>query len=274
VGGSEQSNTGRRRSGLDPVRCCAGTEAEAHAVHETRNFLLVIVLLASVLWAVLAWFVFGQDTALLWPQRIVSIILIPPFAAWLLYALKFEDKLPNRLKQLSGVYYEADGLSFMPMIRTTGEQAELSVYYQNRFENPVQAIVHLRPPEDSFVIRPGVRDVHIAFKAGGGDFGVIHQPIAVPEHLQGEVIDVQLAAGSYYPRSQGARWRKEIGMPCGSLLVDWAGAAFKTGVHEVSGEVELNGPVTLHLSMPAAVRAEPTGRESWKQEQIAAGTPG
>jgi hypothetical protein len=241
-------------------------------VHETRNFLLVIALLASVVWAVVAWFVLGPHATWLWPQRIISLLLIPAFTLWLVYALKFEDKLPNNLKELSGVYYEVDGLCFMPMIRTTGEQAELSVYYQNRFENPVQAIVHLRPPEDSFVIRPGVSDVHIAFKAGGGDFGVIHQPIAVPEHLQGEVIDVQLAAGSYYPRSHGARGRKEAGMQCGTLLVDWTGAAFKTGVHEVSGEIQLNGPVTVHLSMPAAVRAEPTGRETWKQEQLVPGT--
>jgi hypothetical protein len=260
-------------SGRDPVRRCAGKEAEAHAVHETRNFLLVIALLASVLWAVLAWFVLGLDAAWLWPQRIISVILILPFGAWLLYALKFEDKLPNNLKDVSGVYYEADGLSFMPTVRTRGEQAELSVYYQNRYENPVQAIIHLRPPDDSFVIKPDVRDVHIAFKCGGGDFGVIHQPIAVPEHLQGEVIDVQLAAGSYYPRSQGARWRKEAGVPCGSLLVDWAGAAFKVGVHEVSGEVDLYRPVTVHLSMPIDVRSEATGRETWKQEQLAAGAP-
>jgi hypothetical protein len=233
-------------------------------VHETRNFLLVIVLLAAVLWAALAWFVLPLDAALRWPQRILSVILILPFGAWLLYALKFEDKLPNKLKEVSGVYYEVDGLSFMPTVRARGQQAELSVYYQNRFENPVQAIIHLRPPEDSFVIRPEMRDVHIAFQCGGGDFGVIHQPIAVPE---------QLAAGSYYPRSHGARWRKEDGVPCGSLFVDWAGSAFKTGVHEVSGEVELAGPVTLHLSMPIDVRAEPTGRETWKQEQLAAGTP-
>ena len=174
---------------------------------------------------------------------------------------------------LGAFYYEADGLSFMPIIRSSGQQAELSIYYQNRFENPVQAIVHLRPPEDCFVIRPGMRDVHIAFGAGGGDFGVIHQPIAVPQHLQGEVIDVQLAAASYYPRSHGARLRRGAGMGCGNLLVDWGGAAFKVGVHEVSGEIDLINPVTLHLSMPVGVAAEASGREVWKQEQIAAGVP-
>ena len=83
--------------------------------------------------------------------------------------------------------------------------------------------MHLRPPEDCFVIHPGMRDVHFAFKAGGGDFGVLHQPISVPRHLQGEVIEVQLAAASYYPRSHGARWRRGGGMPCGTLSVDWGG---------------------------------------------------
>ena len=244
-------------------------------MHETRNFLLVIALLASVLWAVVAWFVLGPDAIWRLPQRIISILLIIPFGAWLLYALKFEDKLPNNLREVLGdVYYEADGLSFMAIVRTVGKHAELSLYYQNRYENPVQAIVHLRPPADCFVIREGLRDVHIAFKAGGGDFGVIHQPIAVPEHLQGEVIGVQLAAASFYPRSQGARLRKEAGLPCGTLLVDWAGAAFKTGVHEVSGEVGLHGPMTLHLSMPIDVRAEVTGREVWKQEQLVPGKTG
>ena len=156
-------------------------------------------------------------------------------------------------------------------IRPNGNQAELSLYYQNRFENPVEAIVHLRPPQDSFLIRPGMRDVHFAFKAGGGDFGVIHQPIAVPKHLQGEVIEVKLGAASYYPRSHGARLRKRPGMPCGTMLVDWSGSAFKSGVHEVSGEIDLHGAVTLHLSMPTDVTAFLTGSESWRQEILAPG---
>ena len=160
----------------------------------------------------------------------------------------------------------------MPIVRVKGNHAELSVYYQNRYENPAEGIVHLRPPQDSFVIREGMRDVHIAFKTDGGDFGVIHQPIAVPRHLQGEVLNVKMAAASYYPRSHGARLRRGAGMQCGSLLVDWGGAAFKTGVHEVSGEVELIDPVTLHLSMPAGVETDAAAAPVWKQEQIASGS--
>ena len=242
-------------------------------MHETRNFSLVIVLIGSVLWAIVAWFVLGSQAAGLWPQRAISVALILVTTAWLIYALVYEDKLPDHLKQALGeeYYYEADGLSFMPIVRSTGERAELSLYYQNRFENPVQAVVHLRPPEQGFIIRPGWRDVHIAFKADGGDFGVIHQPITVPRDLQGEVIDVELAAASYYPRSHGSRLRRQAGMPCGTLTVDWSGAAFKTGVHQVSGEIELIQPTRLHLSMPTGVSEQPTGSDMWKQERLAAG---
>ena len=241
-------------------------------MHETRNFVLVIALIAGVVWGVVAWFVLGQDTLLRDPQRIASVAIVVGCAAWLVYALKIADTLPDQLKEvLGGIYYETAGVCFMPIVRANGDQAELSLYYQNRFENLAQVIVHFRPPEDSFVVRPGLRDIHIAFRADGGDFGVIHQPIAVPEHLQGQVIDVQLAAASYYPRSHGARWRRASGMACGTLLVDWRGAALKTGVHEVSGELELVDPVTLHLSMPPGVRSETNERNTWKQEQLVAG---
>ncbi len=241
-------------------------------MHEKRNFVLVIALIVSLVWAVIASFLLSPDAILRLPQRIASIAAVVGCAAWLVYALKVEDKLPNHLKEaIGGMYYEADGICFMPIVRANGDQAELSLYYQNRFENLVEVIVHFRPPEDSFVIRPGLRDIHIAFRADGGDFGVIHQPIAVPQHLQGQVIDVQLAAASYYPRSHGARWRRVAGMPCGSLLVDWGGAAFKTGVHEGSGELELISPVTLHLSMPAGVRTEADEHDMWTQQQLVAG---
>lgn len=242
-------------------------------MHETRNFVLVLALIVSAIWAVIAWLLLGADTPLRLPQQIASTAAVLVFGLWLLYALKVEDKLPNHLKDtVSSFYYETDGMCFMPIVRANGEQAQLSLYYQNRFENPAETIVHLRPPEDSFVIRPGMRDIHIAFRADGGDFGVIHQPISVPSHLQGEVVDVQLAAASYYPRSHGARWRREVGMTCGSLHVDWGGAAFKTGIHEVSGELELINPVTLHLSMPVGVRTEAEEQELWKQVQLVAGT--
>ena len=246
-------------------------------MHEKRNFVMVLLLIGSIGWAVFAW-VFLQSDENHWTlsQRICSLLLLASLGVWLFYAMKIEDKLPDHLAQVVGpFYYEADGLSFMPIVRVNpkGNQAELCVYYQNRFENPVEAIVHLRPPltEESFVIKPGMRDVHFAFKANGGDFGVIHQPIAVPRRVQGDVIHVKMAAASWYPRSHGARLRRRVGMSCGSLMVDWGGNALKIGVHEVSGEIPLTNPVTLHLAMPDHVNNEPIRTEVWRQEPLARG---
>jgi hypothetical protein len=247
---------------------------EDRTMHETRNFILVLLVLGSLVWAFFALFVLDPNAVpFILAQRIASILIFVCTGLWLIYALKFEDKIPNHMREHVGeIYYGADGLIFMPALRNTSGQAELCVYYQNRYENPVQAIVHLKPPEDSFIVRPGVRDVHFAFKSGGGDFGVIRQPVAVPEHLQGEVIEIELAAASFYPRGRGSRLLKQIGLPCGSLQVDWGGSAFKSGVHEVSGEVELEHPIRLHLAMPTGVNAFATGDESWRQECIVAGT--
>ena len=244
-------------------------------MHEKRNFFMVILLLGSIIWATWAWLFINVDelhTGTI-VHRSMSLLMIVSLGTWLFYTLRFEDKLPDHMKNVVGpVYYEADGLCVLPMIRVHDKHAELCIYYQNRFENAAECIVHLRPPaQNSFIIKPGVRDVHFAFKCDGGDFGVIRQPIAVPRNVQGEVLDVQMAASSWYPRSHGDRWRSNAGMPCGTLPVDWAGNPLKIGVHEVSSDIPLTNPVHLHLAMPTGISADIPRASAWRQEQIAAG---
>jgi hypothetical protein len=246
-------------------------------MHETRNLIVVLILAAAVIWACVVWFVAAPAFApnlstAMWAQRIASVALIAILGAFAWYAFTIEDKMPDRLAPVVGpMYYDVDGLSFMPTIRVNaGGQAELCVYYQNRFENYAMAVVHLRPPENAFVVRPGVRDLHFTFKADGGDFGVLHQPIGVPRKLRGEVIDVEMAAVARYPRSHGDRLIKHEGMACGSFPVDW-GQAFKVGVHEVSGEIELSSPVTVHLSLPDSAHEAIKGPGVWKQEVLSPG---
>lgn len=241
-------------------------------MHESRNFVLVLLLVASVIWSIVAWVLLSDAAPLIWMQRIAAPAAALAIGGMLTYALLYEDKLPDHLAQIVGeFYYEADGLSFMPVIRVNDGQADLCVYYQNRYECPVEAIVHLRPPVDSFIVREGMRDIHFAFRCNGGDFGVIHQPIAVPRHLQGEAVTLQLAAASYYPRSHGACWRRKPGLPCGTMQVDWSGSALKSGVHEGSNEMALVRPAQLHLSMPLGVREAFETPAAWKQQQLVRG---
>lgn len=242
-------------------------------MHEIRNFTLLIALIAACVWAFVVWFILNPETAtLLGAQRAITTVLVIGLGAWLFYGMVIEDKLPNHLKQAVGpIYYESDGLSFLPTVRMNGDRAELSIYYQNRYENVVEAIVHLRCPEESFLVREDTRDICFAFRAGGGDFGVIHQPIAVPRHVQGDVVSVQLAANTYYPRSHGTCWRRTPGIDCGTLPADWSGSAFKTGVLEGSREMVLTNPVELHLAMPMGVKEDLPETKPWTQERIVAG---
>jgi hypothetical protein len=226
-----------------------------------------------IIWGLVAWLLLAETAPLLLFQRAASVMLVVAAGGWLIFGMVFEDKLPDYLDTTVGhLYYDVDGLSFMPMVRVERGHAELCIYYQNRYENPVAAVIHLRPAGESFIIHDGWTDVHFAFRAGGGDFGVIHQPIHVPEHLRGEVISAHMAAASHYPRSHGARVRKDAGMPCGDLLVDWAGSAFKSGVHEVSGQIDLIKPVTIHLPMPSMEVTAEDFAETWRQEMIHAGS--
>ena len=221
----------------------------------------------GVVWSGWSWFYSGAEGFSL--MKLVSPLFTLGIGGWLAYALTLEDSLPDQLGELIGSqYFEADGICLFPVIRSSDVGPELSIYYQNRFENPASVVVHLRPTAESFVVIQGAVDVHIAFMVGGGDVGIIHQPITVPKNIQGEIVEVQMVAESHYPRSHGACWRRHEGRDCGSMNVDWAGNAMRVGAREVDGTIELKQPVTLHLSMPKSCSDNPEHDRSWRQELL------
>ncbi|MCK4874198.1 MAG: hypothetical protein KAS72_15860 [Phycisphaerales bacterium] len=231
-----------------------------------------MILMASLIWAFLVWLTQGQlhdaGSQSVETQRWVSLAIAGLSAVSLLYFMLVVPKAPDELKTVTGGrYFEADGVCFMPLVRLNRGRAEISLYYQNHHENPCEVIIHLRPPSDTIAMREGARDIHFAFLARGSAFGVIHQPIGVRRKIQGQVINVQLAAATRYTRGIGARVRRAKGMPCGTLNVDW-GAAMRTLDHEISGEVEMLHATTLHLAMPSGVEEEAPGAALWTKEQI------
>jgi hypothetical protein len=236
-------------------------------MHEKRNFILFILFVAGFFWSGWSWiFADMNGTGLM---RAISTSFAVLIGAWLGHALFIEDKLPDVLEEIVGShYFDADGVCVLPVIRSNEYGPELSIYYQNRFENPASVIVHLQPTGESFVVVPGATDVHIAFIVGGGDVGVIHQPITVPRKLQGDIVELKMVAVSYYSRSHGSKLRSNEGHPCGSMFIDWAGNAMRVGPRQVDGSVELKQPVTLHLAMPKGCPENQNADRTWRQELI------
>ncbi len=238
-------------------------------MREKRNALLVVFMLLMFCWAFWAWLMKSPETSsAVWLYRIVSTALLAISGGYFFWSMKFEDRLPDHLAEhTGGVYYEQAGLCFMPVMRKEADRAYLCIYYQNRFDSPVEAIVHLRPPENSIQHRPDAKDIHFAFICAGGGVGLIQQPVAVHPRLQGQIVDVKMAAAVNYRHNRGQQLRSTRGLSCGTFDVDW-GINFRTGMHELSGEIELFDPVTLHIPIPRDVSNRIRANDQWKQENI------
>lgn len=132
------------------------------------------------------------------------------------------------------------------------QHAELSLYYQNRYEGECEVVIHIRPPKGAFFSHKGARDVHFAFRCQPGAFGVIHQPVAVAHDAQGQPVQVEIAAMVRWVRHRGDQLVSKRGLPVGTFQVDWA-SAYRQGKHELSGEIELKAPARMTLMLPDCV---------------------
>lgn len=270
-------------------------------MHERRNAILTVVFAFALLWGVFAWVCVAAFPSLehLPPStethRYASLAAILMLAACLAYVYLLEDKMPDRLSQIgSGKFYEQDGVCFMPVFRVshaksagtgmsgrsglgsssglgggsrTGggshaeQHAELSLYYQNRFEGECEVVIHIRPPKGAFFSHKGARDVHFAFRCQPGAFGVIHQPVAVAHDAQGQPVQVEIAAMVRWVRHRGDQLVSKRGLPVGTFQVDWA-AAYRQGRHELSGEIELKAPARMTMMLPDCVSEKVERSES------------
>ena len=58
-------------------------------MHETRNFIMVLLAIGSFIWGLFAWFVLDPEGAnVIWFQRVTSLLLLVSMAVWLVYAFQ------------------------------------------------------------------------------------------------------------------------------------------------------------------------------------------
>ncbi len=129
-------------------------------MHERRDMFVITAFCVALAWAFFAWLIAPDYFKNLYPtvqvhQTLSAGIALVLLAA-LVYYLKIQDRLPDKLSPLTaGHYLEQDGLCFMPLVRVREDGhghlvAEISLYYQNRFGNDCEAVIHLRPMQQAF----------------------------------------------------------------------------------------------------------------------------
>ncbi len=231
-------------------------------MHERRNMMVTIFFTAAVLWGLFAFLVVPDHFPGVWPSelfhKLASVGVALVLGSILFYAYQIEDRLDDQLGVITmGRYYERDGLCFMPLTRVRqlddGRQlAEISLYYQNRFDGTCEVVIHLRPPAGTLYSHRGSQDLHFAFQCRPGGYGVVHQPVAIMHEHQGEQIEIEMAAAIRWPRGRGDQVRSHQGLPCGTFEVDWA-LAYRQSHHELSGDIELKEPARVHMTLPTNV---------------------
>lgn len=230
-------------------------------MHEGRNTAATLLLVTVILWAFFVWLAApALEIEIPVPllQRIASLLSLAALGGYVFYAVSTSDQLDDPLaRATAGHYFERDGLCFMPLTRVVqtpeGPQAEVSLYYQSRYNGICEAVIHIRPPEDAFRSHDGARALHFAFRCDPGAFGVIHQPIGITPARQGTTIEAKMAAAVRWPRGHGDQLRSREGATCGRIAVDWS-RIYEQAPSEVESEVELKKPVLVHLALPENVR--------------------
>jgi len=232
--------------------------------HQKTFWAALLVLVSG--WGVFAWLVAPDYVPSLRPSVAAhqwsSLGVAGLAGVGAIYCLKIRDRLPDELARTAGgMCFEQDGLCFCPVVRVRERRAglphaEICLYYQSRYSGPCEAVVHLRPKvAGAFYSHRGARDLHFAFRCGPGGFGVVHQPVAVPEAHQGKSVEVLLAAAVRWPKTHRAKLRSRCGQPVGWFAVDWQ-LAYRQSEHELGGELELHDPASVTLRMPDGVVAD------------------
>ncbi len=231
-------------------------------MHERRNLVVTLLLIASSAWGFYVWLVAPAIPSPIPPpgalfHRVVTAGVVFVLAGMLFYAYRIEEKLPDELgARTMGRMFERDGLCFMPMVRVAeaegGTRAEISLLFQSRYAGECEAVIHLRPEAGTMQSHAGGRDLHFAFRASEGAYGVVHQPVAVSPEAQGRAVRVEVAAAVRWIRARGEQLRSRRGMACGTFNVDWE-LAYRQSRHELGGEIELNDPASITLAMPERV---------------------
>ena len=135
--------------------------------------------------------------------------------AWFL-ARPRRDEPPDVLAELTGTYYERDGLCFAPKLVVASNLCWFTVYCQNCYSEPIVATVSFVPMEGmSTAGAHDVPPVTVHVDVEGGDVCAVHVPYPIAKAWQGKVMVYDVGAKTTYPQGRGRVVRSGKGTAVG-----------------------------------------------------------
>ncbi len=252
----------------------------------TRRKLLGISIVTGALAFVLVWIPFNDD----WFVVLKASLFAAAFASavvWIFSNSTSPYRAPDILSEKlgGGTRFDANGLTIAPNFSIDEGLCWIDVFYQNRYTSPCRAYVFIVPMEG--VSRNNqqpheVPPVTAEIECGGGEVGVISQPLPVAPKWQGKIMIFDVYAVASFSDSQREEIRRQDGFEIGGPNDDTAallamaallplGILYPAGSSGGGGKMELRLPENVLDTTPPAIG--PRSTILWEMQLPTGGFP-
>ena len=154
-----------------------------------------------------------------WGRGLSALCLVTPIAA-LVWLSKTPALAPEFLAQTSTSFFEANGLSFLPLLQSAENRCLMTVLFENRFTGKCEVTISLRPTPVAFKKVADIPSLLFRFDCPPEGYGQFAKSFAFPERLAGEDVLYDVTASCCYPDGRGDELRFRPGMNVGEIGSD------------------------------------------------------
>ena len=211
------------------------------------KYLFAAMLLGSATTALFLWI--GGDVDHFTPETnrmiwIGSTIVFVISLAGVVWAVTRRDKVPDFLAAITGNYYQHDGFCFVVLPTVANGLLTLTMLAQNKFSERCEATLAFKPWADRERFLPEQVELSLPPAA----LVAMRIPVAVPDHLQGKSVEVEIFATARYPDGRGQLLRFREGLTVGrppNAVKD----TVITALFAAIGFLYVSSPATLDIKL-------------------------
>ncbi len=230
------------------------------------------ILLVGVIGSIFAWYIHFEEG----PVNLAALFGMPALAVVSLVAIVRHARrknplgVPDYLQQMGVRYFERNGLCFAVLLSVEEGLPWISIYYQNRYDQPCTGTIVVKPPTGWWIARKGLVSIQQTVKAGPAAFGVVRVPWPIPARHQGKLQCLTVGATVSYPNGRGQLLRLKEGLRVGPHTErdnGWADLivlVISLGMVSLSkaAQVRFRLPKKVMEEIPAGLAAE--SRQLWQ----------